>query len=109
VVQAARELVFCDRSMKGFRFAGLWGGASLREKVVRFASYAFPLRQELSSLYPARPDSPRILLYYPVHLMTLLHRYGRMTVRLLLRDRSLRLLTERKNVVGDWLASGARE
>ena len=108
-VQAARELVFCDRSMKGFRFAGLWAGAGLRGKAVRLAGYVFPSRLELSSMYPARPDSPRILLYYPVHLGTLLRRYGSMTLRLLRRDRSMLLLAGRKNVVWDWLVAGVRE
>jgi hypothetical protein len=108
-VQAARELVFSTPELKGFRFAELWGGARLREKMARLASYVFPSRLKLASMYPASHDSPRLLLYYPTHLMTLLRRYGAATVRLLRRDPSLVFLAERKNVLWDWLSAAERD
>ncbi|MBC8446879.1 MAG: nucleotidyltransferase family protein [Chloroflexi bacterium] len=104
IAAVVKEQLFSDQKMTSANFAQLWGAKRPQDKAVHLFRILFPSPLNMSTLYPAPPDSARIYLYYPVRLVDVLRRYGRATWCLLRGDQQTTLLAERKNVLSDWLA-----
>ena len=88
--------------------AQIFGPHGREHKAALFLRRVFPSPGEMSRWYPAPPDSIGIYCYYPARILDLLLRYGRQVWRLLLRDSTIRRMTERENEIAvwrDWLMS----
>ncbi len=57
--------------------AQLWGAKGVGAKLSLFINRVFPSPVEMSRIYPVRPKSWRLLIYYPYRLGDLLRRHGR--------------------------------
>ncbi len=104
IAAMAKELLFSDRANTSSKVTQLWGSKRLQDKAVHLFRTVFPSPLNMSRMYPAPPNSPRIYLYYPVRLVDVLRRYGPMTYRLLRGDQKMISLAECKNVLVDWLS-----
>jgi hypothetical protein len=86
----------------------LWGPQSAWQKLRLLLARLFPSRQELALSYPARPDSLRICIYYPVRLKDLAVRYGRAAWRAIIGDDRAMATIDQSNrevALRAWLAA----
>ena len=87
----------------------LWTDKSPLGRLARLGQTIFISRKVMALMYPAPPDSWRILLYYPVRVKDILRRHGRTAWHLYMGDERMRLRAERQNEVNDlrdWLLCG---
>lgn len=87
----------------------MWMEKGVAGKFVRLWRRLFPSRQVMAVMYPASPNSFRLLLYYPVRLKDVLQRHGRVAWHLLRGNEQMVLRAERQNqttILRDWLLSG---
>ena len=90
--EAARDLLFFDRGENpafSTNLAVFLGSHSPAEKTRLFFRQIFLAPEEMAEVYPVLPDSPRLLLYYPVRLKFLLTRHIRSILRAAKRDPAL--------------------
>ena len=86
--------------------AQLWSDKGVLEKVVLIFKRIFPSRHWMGRRYPARPDSLRIFLYYPVYVKKLLFHNFRQSWRLLRGEKEMVTISEEENAVNalrDWV------
>jgi hypothetical protein len=91
------------------RFAQLLTIVGLNDKVSWILERVFPSRNRMAVMYPARPDSWRVYLYYPVWFKDLLRQYGGIAWSWVRGDVQTRIATERSRKlmsVRYWLMSG---
>jgi hypothetical protein len=87
--EAARDLLFFDRGENpafSTNLAIFLSSHSLAEKIRLFFRQIFLPPEEMAEIYPVLPDSPRLLLYYPVRLKFLLGRHIHSILRAVKRD-----------------------
>jgi hypothetical protein len=88
-----------------------FGSKRFLNKAVLFLKRVFPSREEMSRMYQAPSDSPRIYFYYPVRIRDLLLRYGRLGWQLMRRTEGMRGLAKREKEITplrDWLMAASR-
>lgn len=87
-------------------FIRSWSAERFRDRASALARALFPPARVMALMYPASPDSWRIILYYPVRWRDVFSRWGRTCWNLLTRKKeaSERLREEKKEVAfTDWL------
>lgn len=89
-------------------FCEVWEEERLLDKLRKAIGRVFISRDRLACIYPVAVDSPKIYLYYPVRLVSLLTRYGRVMYQLQ-RQKSADLVYTRKAALITWLERGAKE
>ena len=89
--------------------ARLSGSKGLGNKIALTRARLLPSPQTMALKYPARANSWRIYLYYPVRWLDLLWHYGASLWRMIRGDQKTRSLAEQTNQImelHDWLMSG---
>jgi len=89
-------------------FCEVWEEERLLDRMRKALGRVFISRDQLACIYPVAADSPKIYLYYPVRLVSLLSRYGSMMLQLQ-RQQSTDLVYTRKAMLINWLENGAKE
>jgi hypothetical protein len=110
VLETARAQVFFDKSLAvsiPVPFAELLGSRRIQDKIRIFWQRVFLPRTTISALYSVPMDSIRIYGCYPRRFFDVLRRHSHTLKKYQQNDAQLKILVERKNIIGNWLAKPA--
>lgn len=107
IISDARAQVFANvakRAEMNAGFSRLGGTGSVWSKVRHVNKQVFHARSQLGATHVVDPDSPTLVFFYLVRLLSLLRRHSRNAMRLLWRrEPATVLMAERKVRLADWL------
>jgi hypothetical protein len=89
-------------------FAGLWGEEGERFQPGHLLAHIFVPRMTLSKYYNLAPDSPWLPIYYPIRMVDLLQRYGRLAWKMWRRDPETKAHVQRTRLLDRWLTTDER-
>lgn len=108
IIQAAHAQLFVERTINDavpMPVVRAWQERGTAARLAAIRPRIVPSRDALARQYGVAPQSPWLYAYYPIHILRLARRYGRLMWNLA-REKDVATVVNRRNVLQDWLAGG---